>query len=193
MRPRKPSPRRATATLPPASPAPTITTRSGPTVLGIGEEGDVGAAGGSHRVLQQGNDQLRNLAGLQPWTKTGMSPLQHLGVNRAGADADGSDAMGLAFNGDGFGEADHAVLRDVVGSKSGELLGGVNSGQGSDIDDASFTRAAHGGEGGSAAEERAGQVHRDRLLPCTATGVLEGLSGQDPCGADQRGWRPDTP
>ena len=103
--------------------------------------------------------------GVRPGRSSGLAAAQHLGVDRARAQADRADAEPLALDRDRLGEPDDAVLGDVVGGKSRELLRRVDARQRSDVDDPPFAGGAHRGEGGAAAEERPGQVDRKRVLP----------------------------
>ena len=68
-------------------------------------------------------------SGVRPGRSAGIGPAQHLGVDRARAQADGADAVLLAFDRDRLGEADDPVFGHVVRGQPGELLGGVHAGQ----------------------------------------------------------------
>jgi hypothetical protein len=112
-------------------------------------------------------------------------PMKHVGVDSPGADAYGRDAVFAPLHRDCLGQPDHAVLRDVVGAEPRELLGAIDAGERCDIHDAALTATAHRDEGGSAAEEAAGQVGAERFLPDLAGGLLKRDPGQSPGGADQ--------
>ena len=132
----------------------------------------------------------RDLVGRQPGTELRIGAPQHLGVHRAGADADRADAERLALDGDRLGETDDPVLGHVVGGQSGELLGGVDAGQRGDVDDPSSTARPHRGKRRATAEERAGQVHCERLLPELGRGLCEPRRRQHAGRADERRERP---
>ena len=104
-------------------------------------------------------------SGVEAGAKLGIRLAQHLGVDRARAQADRADAERLALDRDRLGEPDHPVLGDVVRGQPGELLGRVDAGQRGDVDDPSLSRGAHRAERRAAAEKRPGQVDRQRLLP----------------------------
>src|SRR6185437_8932998 len=143
--------------------------------LGVREEGDVRATGRSQRAIEEREDQFGDITGGQAGAKFGIGPAQHLRIDRSRAHADGADAMRPAFYGDRLGQADDPVLGDVVGGQPGELLGGVDARQRGDSDNPPFARRAHGRECRAAAQERAGQVDRqrqpDRLVPVLPRGI----------------------
>ena len=120
----------------------------------------------------------RDVGRSEPGTELGIGPAQHLGVHGAGAEADRADAVRPALHRDRLGEPDHPVLGHVVGRQPRELLGRVHARERGDVDDPSFARGAHGAERRAAAEERAGQVHGEGLLPQLGGRLLERRRGQ---------------
>src|SRR5262249_15257963 len=130
---------RAPGRLAACSPTNTRTCGRWPSELSVGEKGDVRAAGWRQRAVKQRDDQLPAIRGGTAGPQRGVGPAQHLGIDGARTDADGADAMLFTLHSDRLGEADDAVLGDVVRGQPGKLLGGVDAGERGNVDDPPFT------------------------------------------------------
>src|SRR6266568_3544770 len=114
--------------------------------LGVGEQGDVRPACRGQGAVKKRKDQFCDITGCQAGTQLGIGLTQHLGIDGARADANGTDAVFLTLDRDRLGEADDSVLGDVVCGQPRELLGGVDAGERGDVDDPPFAGGEHSDE-----------------------------------------------